>query len=213
MTQDTAYPPISDYGYIADCHSSALVSKNGSIDWCCLPRIDSGSCFGRILDWEKGGYCRIRPVGRYRVSRRYLPDTLVLETVFKSEDAEARLLDCLTMREGGEHHPHRQILRIIEGVRGKMKFSVDVAPVFDYGEIKPWIRKRKEYHLAIGGSNGLLISGDLPLEMKHRHHLVCRWDSEKGKRAHLSILWRPPEDLDEDMVDPPDIQELDRRLG
>jgi len=208
-----SYPPLSDYGYIADCHSPALVSRDGSIDWCCLPRIDSGSCFGRILDWEKGGYCRIRPVGDYQVSRRYLPDTLVLETLFKSVDGEARLLDCITMRAGGEHHPHRQILRIIEGVSGKMEFIVDVAPVFDYGDINPWIRKRKDYYLAIGGSNGLLISGDLPLEMKHRHHLVCRWNSEEGKRAHLSILWRPPEDLDEDLVDPPDIRALDDRLA
>jgi len=213
MTQDNPYPPISDYGYIADCHSAALVSKDGAIDWCCLPRIDSGTCFGRILDWEKGGYCRIRPIRDFRVSRRYLPKTLVLETVFKTDDGEARLLDCITMREHGEHHPHRQILRIIEGVRGKVTFIVDVAPVFDYGEIKPWIRKRRDYHLAIGGSSGLLISGDLPLEMKHRHHLVCTWDSEKAKRKHLSILWRPPEDLDEDLVPAPDIRELDHRLS
>jgi len=212
MPNDRSYPPLAEYGYIADCHSSALVSRDGSIDWCCLPRIDSGSCFGRILDWEKGGYCRIRPAGDYRIARRYLPGTLVLETLFKTDNAEARLLDCLTMREGGEHHPHRQILRIIEGVRGKMEFIVDVAPVFDYGDIYPWIRKRKDHHLAIGGNNGLLISGDLPLKMKHRHHLVCRCHCDEGKRAHLSILWRPPEDLDEGLVDPPAIQELDDRL-
>ena len=57
MNRKNPYPPISDYAYIADCHSAALVSKSGSIDWCCMPRIDSGSCFGRILDWKNGGYC------------------------------------------------------------------------------------------------------------------------------------------------------------
>ena len=213
MTANSPYPPISDYGYISDCHSSALVSKDGSIDWCCLPRFDSGSCFGRILDWKKGGYCRIRPVGRYQVSRRYLPHTLVLETVFKNENGEVRLLDCITMRRGGEHHPHQQILRIVEGIRGTMKLSVDVVPVFDYGEIQPWIRKQDEYYLAIGGNNGLLISGDFPLTMKHRHHLECEWSSDKDQRGRLSILWRPPEDLDENMVDPPDIRDLDDRLN
>ena len=212
MTNEGAYPPIADYGFIADCHSSALVSKDGSIDWCCLPRIDSSSCFGRLLDLTRGGYCRIRPAGRYTVSRRYLPNTLVLETLFKGRDAEARLLDCLTMRESGEHNPHRQILRILEGLKGEMTFIVEVAPVFDYGKVKPWIRRRRDHYIAIGGSSGLLISGDFPLEMKHRHHLACSWDSESGKQAHLSIIWRPPEDLDEGLVAPPDIPELDRRL-
>jgi GH15 family glucan-1,4-alpha-glucosidase len=64
-----SYPPIDHYGFIADCHSAALVSRTGSIDWCCMPRIDSNSCFGRILDWEKGGYWRIAPTTRYESCR------------------------------------------------------------------------------------------------------------------------------------------------
>ena len=73
-----AYPPISDYALIGDCHSAALVSRSGSIDWCCLPRFDSDSSFGRLLDWRKGGYFAITPVGRYRVKREYRGDSLVL---------------------------------------------------------------------------------------------------------------------------------------
>ena len=61
-----ASPPIGDYGFIADCHSAALVSKSGSIDWCCMPRIDSGSCFGRLLGWKTGGFCRDRPHRAFR---------------------------------------------------------------------------------------------------------------------------------------------------
>ena len=212
MADKKAYPPISDYGYIADCHSAALVSKNGSIDWCCLPRIDSGSCFGRLLDWEKGGYCQIRPVGEYTVSRRYLPNTLVLETTFKTDRAEVHLLDCMTMHEKGEHQPYRQVLRMIKGIRGRMKFRVEVVPVFEYGEIKPWLRRRDDHYIAMGGSNGLLISGDLQLEMKHRHHLACECQAEKDRQMYLSILWRPPEDLDEGIITPPAISELDERL-
>ena len=79
-----SYPPIGDYGYIADCHSSALVSRSGSIDWCCMPRIDSSSVFGRLLDWRKGGYCQIVPSGAHEMSRRYVEKTLVLETTFRT---------------------------------------------------------------------------------------------------------------------------------
>src|SRR5206468_10174681 len=86
------YPPIASYGLIGDCHSAALVSLSGSIDWCCLPRFDSGSCFGRLLDWRKGGYCSITPTARsYSVSRRYVDDTLVLETTFRARGGEARV--------------------------------------------------------------------------------------------------------------------------
>jgi GH15 family glucan-1,4-alpha-glucosidase len=94
---ENIYPPISDYAYIGDCHSCALVSRAGSIDWCCMPRVDSGSCFGRILDWEKGGFCQIVPTGRFETLRRYLEDTLILETIFRTSAGEARLLDCFTM--------------------------------------------------------------------------------------------------------------------
>nr|WP_238985358.1 glycoside hydrolase family 15 protein [Nitrosococcus halophilus] len=211
------YPPLSDYGYIADCHSSALISKSGSIDWCCMPRIDSPSCFGRLLGWEQGGYCQIAPLGPYEISRRYLPQTLILETTFRTQEGEARLLDCFTMREGGEHHPHRQILRVVAGIRGRLKFRVEIAPRFDYGAIKPWIRRRcedcqGEHYLAIGGSDGLLISGNFPLTMKHRHELVGVQRVEEGQRAYLSLLYRLPEKLDEGRVDIPPIELLEQRF-
>jgi pentatricopeptide repeat protein len=213
MTSESTYPPISDYAYIADCHSSALISKSGSIDWCCMPRMDSGTCFGRILDWAKGGHCQISPDGDYETSRRYLEDTLVLETSFRHSNGEARLLDFFPMREGGEHHPHRQILRIIEGVEGSMRFEVDVSPRFDYGAVKPWFRRRSDQHyIAIGGNDGLLISFDFKLDMKHRHGLLGSFSVKKGERVHLSILYRKPEDLDEGLVKVPEVGELDSRL-
>ena len=209
-----SYPPISDYGFIGDCHSAALISKSGSIDWCCMPRIDSGSCFARMLGWQQGGYCQVCPTKKYEISRRYIDDTLVLETTFRTDDGEAKLIDCFPMRKGGEHHPHRQILRLVEGVRGEMELRFEIVPRFDYGAIKPWIRKRGENHyIALGGSYGLLISGDFCLNMTHRHQLDGVCTVKEGSRAHLSILYRRPEELDEDLVDPPEIQELDERLS
>ncbi|HTX06524.1 MAG TPA: trehalase-like domain-containing protein, partial [Steroidobacteraceae bacterium] len=74
------YPPISDYALIGDCHSAALVSRQGSIDWCCLPRFDSDSCFGRLLDCSNGGHFQIAPAGRFSSRREYLEKSLVLAT-------------------------------------------------------------------------------------------------------------------------------------
>jgi GH15 family glucan-1,4-alpha-glucosidase len=207
------YPPLDHYGFIADCHSAALVSRTGSIDWCCMPRIDSSSCFGRILDWDNGGYCRIAPLGRYESSRRYLDRTLILETTFQTDTGRARLIDCFTMRRGGEYEPHRQILRVIEGLQGSVDFRLDIVPRFDFGTIKPWIRcYRQSHHIAMGGCDGLLISGDLTPKMKRRHDMTADFTVEKGQRKRLSILHRPPENLDEGLVDVPALDELDRRL-
>ncbi|MEJ2696263.1 MAG: glycoside hydrolase family 15 protein [Candidatus Sulfobium sp.] len=207
------YPPIEDYGFIADCHSSALVSKTGSIDWCCMPRVDSKSCFGRILDWEKGGYCQIVPAAGFETSRKYIENTLILETTFRTSDGEVRVFDCFPMRRGGQHNPHRQILRIVEGLRGSVKVDLTVSPRLDYGAVKPWIRKRGDNHfIAIGGSDGLLISGDFPMALKHRHDIAGSCMVSKGERRRISILYRKPEHLDEGLISVPGISELDRRL-
>ncbi len=207
------YPPIKDYGYIGDCHSAALVSIFGSIDWCCMPRIDSGSCFGRLLDWEKGGYCLIVPSSRYEASRHYLDDTLVLETTFRTKWGEARVLNCFTMREGGKHDPHQQILRIVEGIKGRMEFTLQVVPCFDYGTTKAWIRVyKKDHYVAIGGNDGLLISSDFHCKMIDRHSISGSCTVEKGRRTHLSILYRQPEDLDDGLAEAPSIAELDTRF-
>jgi GH15 family glucan-1,4-alpha-glucosidase len=207
------YPPISDYAFIADCHSSALVSRSGSIDWCCMPRFDSGSCFGRLLDWERGGYCQIAAAHPYETSRKYTEDTLILETHFRTREGEARLLDFFPMRRGGRHTPYQQILRITEGTEGQIDLLIDIVPRFNYGAIKPWIRRCGETgFIAIGGKDGLLISGNLPLEMKDRHGLRGSCLIRKGDRFYLSILYRPPEELDQGRVDIPTAEQIDLRL-
>ena len=101
-----AHPAIGDYAFLSDCHSVALVSRAGSVDWCCMPRIDSASVFARILDYDRGGYCEIAPAGAgASTSRRYLDDTLVTDTTIRTAGGEARVLDCFAMREGGKAIP------------------------------------------------------------------------------------------------------------
>ena len=207
------YPPIGDYGYIGDCHSSALVSRSCSIDWCCMPRMDSPSCFGRILDWDAGGYCEISPNRHCGISRQYLGNSLILETTFRASTGEVRIRDCFTMREGGEHRPHRQILRVVDGVRGEMDLRVEISPRFDYGAVRPWIRSyKKDHFIALGGSQGLLICGNVILQPNRRHDLEGSCTVREGRRFRLSLLFRKPEALDEEEVEVPDTEELDRRL-
>jgi GH15 family glucan-1,4-alpha-glucosidase len=149
MTVDR-YRPVGDYAFIGDCHSMALVSREGSIDWCCMPRVDSASVFGRLLDADRGGFCSITVDEDIPVSRRYLDDSLVLETTFRGPSGEARLLDCFTMRQGGARQPYRQLLRVVEGVRGWLSFRLHAAIRFDYGEVQPRVKRR-----GVGGERRL----------------------------------------------------------
>src|SRR5437667_36113 len=89
-------PLIEDYALIGDCHSAALVSMEGAIDWACLSRFDAGATFARILDWKKGGTFSLTPRRRVGLRRRYLPRTNVLETTFSTSTGSARIFDCFT---------------------------------------------------------------------------------------------------------------------
>jgi GH15 family glucan-1,4-alpha-glucosidase len=206
------YPPLADYAFISDCHSSALVSRAGSIDWCCMPRIDSAPCFGRLLDWGRGGYCRIYPTDRAEINRRYLDGTLILETTYRMGRHAARVIDFFPMRKGGRHNPYKQILRVLEGLEGQMEFSLECYPRFDYGAIKPWIRKTDQGFLALGGSIGLLISGNADIAPSDRHGLSGTCLVNKGERKYLSIQFGRPEDLDDGLIKPPTIEEINNRL-
>ena len=135
------YAPISDYALIGDCHGAALVGKTGSIDWACPRRFDSGSIFGRLLDARHGGFFSISPVAHYESKRRYVPDTMVLETHFETAEGEAVVFDALAMRAGGSSHPLRQLIRVIECVRGSVDLNVVIEPRFDYGSLRPWLHR------------------------------------------------------------------------
>src|SRR3954447_24922403 len=207
------YPPIGDYALIGDCHSVALVSREGSIDWCCTPRIDTGSCFGRLLDPERGGHCSIAPHGEGGATgREYLENTLVLATTFESASGEARVLDCFTMRRGGARDPHRQLLRVIEGVSGHVDLRVTVAPRFDYGELAPWIRRGGiQVWTAVGGDDGLLIWSDADLQEADGDELACTLTVKGGERVRLSLGAARPEELD-GRPDALEASEVDQRL-
>jgi GH15 family glucan-1,4-alpha-glucosidase len=215
VTDDPSYLPIADYALIGDCHSAALISRAGSIDWCCLPRFDSGSAFGRLLDAERGGYCSVRPTadGQWEHTRRYLDDTLVLETNLLGPGGEARLLDCFTLQSSPEQTDRRQILRVIEGVRGSVEVELRVAPRYDYGQVRPWIRRHgHRLHSAIGGNDALLIWCEQELHEDPEHELIGRFSVGPGDRVRLTLTYSPPERIDEDPPPEPDAATLDGLL-
>ena len=208
------YPPVSDYALLSDCHSMALVGAHGSIDWCCMPRLDAGSCFGRLLDWSKGGHCSVAPAGdRHEASRAYLDGSLVLRTIYRDRGAEAHLFDCFTMRRGGRQAPHAQLLRIVRGVRGRTEFEAVIRPRFDYGEIRPWIRHHSVgLYSAIGGNDALVIWSDAGLHPEDGHDLVAKFSVHPEESVRISIQYVAPETLEFQAPAVPPPRELDARL-
>src|SRR3954451_5962187 len=139
-----AFTPIAEYGLLADCNSSALVDRSGSIDWLCLPRYDSDAIFARLLDAD-AGHWSIRPAAAFTTQRRYLPGTLVIETTFTTDTGSVRLSDAMAFADGQRGHelgfdaPH-ELLRGIEAVDGEVELVMELAPRPEYGLITPLIR-------------------------------------------------------------------------
>ena len=138
------YKPINDYGLIGDMHGSALVGKDGSIDWCCIPRFDSPALFNSILDSSKGGFFKLSPTNVSGVARRYRPGTNILETSFTGTSGSGVLIDFMPVhrhsvmpREAREVTDHQRVVRILHCTGGRLDFEMDCCPRFDYGTIVP----------------------------------------------------------------------------
>jgi len=133
--------PISNYALLSDCHSAALVSRAGTVDWLCWPRFDSPAVFGRLLD-DTAGHWSIHPVGHATTSRRYRDGALVLETQFETDTGAVAVIDALATGAHDEGHelgagsPHA-LLRVVRGVRGAVEMEVEYAPRPEYGIVQP----------------------------------------------------------------------------
>ena len=208
----TPYPPISDYALLSDCHSSALVSREGAIDWACLRRFDAPSVFGRLLDWDAGGHFALDVVGARRRRRRYIGASLVLETTVDGPSGTVRIIDAFSMHAGGARHPHNQLLRVVEGVAGTVDVDVVVRPRYDYGTLRPWLRHHADAgaYSAVGGETGLVLSSDVRLHADERAWCwTARCTVAAGERVRFSLVSREPHLLAPEPC-PPD--EIDARL-
>ena len=214
-TREERYPPIADYGLIGDCHSLALVSRCGSIDWCCMPRLDSPSCFGRLLDWDRGGHFLVAPADEeWEGERCYRGESLVLETRFRTSTGEARVVDAFAMRSGGREAPRHQLMRVVEGIGGKVDLRVELLPRFEYGAAKPWIRVHGEgFFTALGGNSGLVVSTDLPLAADSRYGLTGTLRIAAGERRRIALCWDHPNHLHPHDPKPLPLDDIDEHLA
>src|SRR3954447_24878652 len=126
------YQPIENYGLIGNLRTAALVARDGSIDWLCLPNFDSPSVFAALVDARRGGTFELQPATRFDSTRRYLPDTNVLETTFITDSGAVRLVDALTIPDG-HLEPMREIVRSIEGLSAALSMRGQFAARFNYG--------------------------------------------------------------------------------
>src|SRR5438309_2203617 len=141
-TTSSTYQPIENYAVIGDLHTVALVGMNGSIDWCCLPRFDSPSVFGALLDVRKGGFFRIAPPDTPGLRQRqlYLPQTNILITRFLTVDGVAEITDFMPIKQGrGRAHQHH-IVRSVAVVRGSLSFDMVCRPAFNYAQDSHTVR-------------------------------------------------------------------------
>jgi len=206
--------PVADYALLSDCHTTALVSSEGSIDWLCVPRFDSDSVFGRLLDDARGGHWSLAAVDEADTSCDYLDGTLVLETSFSTAGGEVRLRDCLLMPPAPRRDARRRLLRMVEGVRGVVDLEMKFAPRFDYGEIDPWLRHHGHgAHSATGGDDSLLLWSPATVEQAgDARGLRAALSVREGERVPFLMLSLPPEELDAGDWERPDAADLERAL-
>jgi GH15 family glucan-1,4-alpha-glucosidase len=178
--------PIEDYALIGDTETAALVGRDGSIDWLCLPRFDSGACFAALLGTRDHGRWIIAPdAPSVRVIRRYRPNSLVLETEFIAESGAVRLVDCMPPRDDAPN-----LIRIVEAVSGSVPMRMELIVRFDYGSIVPWVQRQDRGIRAIGGPDAVSLWSTVAM---HGVDLTtaAQFTVRPGQPAAFVLTWHP----------------------
>jgi GH15 family glucan-1,4-alpha-glucosidase len=206
------FRPISDYGMLSDCNSAALVSRDGSIEWLCMPRYDSPAVFARILDPE-AGHWTVRPTGEFRTERGYLDGSLVLKTAFITNDGRARLVDAMALAEGqrghvvGHNAPH-EVLRLVEGVSGTVELQMELEPRPEYGLVRPLFRHTDEGGRTFGGPNQIAVAAGVPVEVDDAT-MRASFTLAAGERVGFALRWARAEAVE---LDPCPAQRVAKRI-
>ncbi|HEX2310766.1 MAG TPA: glycoside hydrolase family 15 protein [Vicinamibacterales bacterium] len=194
---------LEEYGLIGDLESAALVGRNGAIDWLCLPRFDSPSCFAALLGDERHGRWLLAPSGEVRATaRRYRPGTLVLETEFETVDGAVRVIDFMPRRGSG---PPR-VMRIVEGVRGRVPMRMELCVRPDYATIRPWVERASDGAVATAGPDAFRISTPLPLQVEDGT-VSAEFVAVEGARERLTLIWH------QSYEDAPAVEDADSALA
>ena len=177
---------IEDYAVLGDTQTAALVGRNGSIDWLCLPRFDSGACFAALLGEARHGRWIMSPAGQTAPPRRrYRPGTLILETEFETDGGVVRLIDFMPPRD-----QRPDVVRLVEGVRGQARVHMELIIRFDYGSIVPWVRNLDGMLYAVAGPDSLSLHTPIST---HGEDLTTVADVvvSAGDRVPFVLTWNP----------------------
>jgi GH15 family glucan-1,4-alpha-glucosidase len=177
---------IEDYALIGDCQTAALVGLDGSIDWLCVPRFDSGACFAALLGTPAHGRWLLAPEGEiHRVRRRYREGTLVLETEHETESGAVTVIDCMPIRRRTP-----DLVRLVVGTRGQVRMRMELVIRFDYGTIVPWVRHTEEGIRALAGPDTLLLRTSVDVQGRDLT-TVAEFVVTEGQRLPFVLTWHP----------------------
>jgi GH15 family glucan-1,4-alpha-glucosidase len=177
---------IEDYALLGDLQTAALVSTDGSVDWLCVPRFDSPACFAALLDGPDAGHWRLAPAGASGCTRRrYVEDTLVLETEWETVDGCVRVIDFMPPRG---HAP--DVVRIVEGVSGSVPMHGELVLRFDYGRVRPWVHHDGDQVLAVAGPDAVRLRTPVPTH-GHEWSTVSEFTVRTGDRVPFVLTWSP----------------------
>ncbi|MCX4761018.1 glycoside hydrolase family 15 protein [Streptomyces sp. NBC_01275] len=183
------HPRIEDYALIGDEQTAALVGMDGSVDWLCLPRFDSGACFGRLLGDEENGHWRIAPKGAkgHCTRRAYRPDTLVLDTEWETDEGAIRVTDLMPQREQAP-----DVVRVVEGLRGRVTVRSTLRLRFDYGSIVPWMRRVDGHRVAVAGPDSTWLRSEPPVHTwGEDFSTLSEFTVGPGEKVAFVLTWHP----------------------
>jgi GH15 family glucan-1,4-alpha-glucosidase len=178
--------PIENYALIGDCHTAALVGCDGSIDWLCFPRFDSGACFAALLGGPEHGRWLLAPSAQViRVRRRYREGTLVLESEYDTEEGSIRVIDFMPLSDG-----RWDLVRIVEGLTGRVTVRMELVVRFDYGSIVPWVRRAEHALLLTAGPDTLELTATVEVEPENMKSVAALCVGA-GDRHSFALNYRP----------------------
>ena len=202
ITLPRPYPPIADYALIGDTHSAALVSRDGSVDWCCFHRFDARPVFARLIDWQRGGHFRIAPATPYTATRRYLPATNILETRFTTEAGVTTVTDCFPVQpdpvtpDGEYLHPYHQLVRLIRGDAGAVPVLAEFSPRFDYGRTVPRIEVLEpDIAVVYGGADALIYQSAVHVIQERLADCRSEMIVRAGEEYFSAVTYARPHEL------------------
>ncbi|MFF6836189.1 glycoside hydrolase family 15 protein [Streptomyces sp. NPDC012438] len=190
---------IDDYALIGDLQTAALVGRDGSVDWLCLPRFDSAACFAAVLGDEENGHWRIAPKGATTcTSRRYAEDSLVLETYWETRTGTVKVVDFMPQRDA-----YPDVMRIVEGVSGSVEMSAVLRLRFDYGSIVPWMRRSDGHRVAVAGPDAVWLRSEPHVKTWGQQFSTCSsFTVAAGEKVAFVLTWHPSHEPRPDLIDP-----------